>query len=764
MNHPKDATRSRPRQVARPAVLAAAVLVLVAAPACSPVDLEACDVDGDCARLHVCEEGVCRPQSGPCEAEYCGPYAEASVIVAGAQSLPADGRSTTTVTVNVRDEAGNRQAGRLVGIFTDRGGLQGPVEDLGDGNYTQTLIASTVAGVATLWFTVDGEPARATTAITFLAGAPERLVLRGAGVPHPGGGTVLRAGEVQTLEITVLDRFENPVALEGVIEVSTTDTEAEIPERVPLIPAQNGTRPIPYVTLNAAGIHRIEVRLRALAPGEALPLEPTPGGGSGEDQDPPDDENGDEEEEPFEPPFLPLTAVADDILVTGADAQTTLVAEPRHLPGSGVSHLTVTVRDGTGAPIEGAEVEIVTSLGEVSEIVDAGGGAYTATLVSGEDGPAQLSLVVDHLTFSARDTVCFGECGGGLGGTWLPIAIDNVGLPTVSDFPLPVALSNDDIDYARTAEGGADLRFYDADAVTPLAHEIERWQPGRTSLVWVSVPELVGDSDTGHIWLHYGWRDADEEDADPISVEDPAAVWGPHYRAVWHLSEDLDETAGRVHDSSGRGHDGDAEGTVTSAPGALSAAVSFDGETGWIDMGMPGDLRLSGTGVTLEAWVRPHPDRGGQDDAVVVKGDATNTERYMLGVLNDGTLDCRFYVEREIIVEEEPQIERTQYRVRGGDVPGGQWTHLACTYDGSTGRAYVDGVQVASQAFTGTLVDAGGDDVRLGRRHDGRFFHGAADEVRIASRAHPATWLAAQVRAMRGEMARVGELPASESD
>ena len=63
------------------------------------------------------------------------------------------------------------------------------------------------------------------------------------------------------------------------------------------------------------------------------------------------------------------------------------------------------------------------------------------------------------------------------------------------------------------------------------------------------------------------------------------------------------------------------------------------------------------------------------------------------------------------------------------------WTHLAATYDGATMRLYVNGVQVASRAQTGTIATStnplqiGGDSLY------GQYFAGMIDEVRVYNRA-----------------------------
>jgi len=65
----------------------------------------------------------------------------------------------------------------------------------------------------------------------------------------------------------------------------------------------------------------------------------------------------------------------------------------------------------------------------------------------------------------------------------------------------------------------------------------------------------------------------------------------------------------------------------------------------------------------------------------------------------------------------------------------GVWTHVAYTYDGSTVRGYLDGVERLSGA-DGASLEPRGNSLRLGV--DGayqQFFNGALDDLRIYSRA-----------------------------
>ena len=67
-------------------------------------------------------------------------------------------------------------------------------------------------------------------------------------------------------------------------------------------------------------------------------------------------------------------------------------------------------------------------------------------------------------------------------------------------------------------------------------------------------------------------------------------------------------------------------------------------------------------------------------------------------------------------------------------LPVNTWTHLAVTYDGSTLRFYVNGVQTGILAQTGTMATStnplqiGGDSLF------GQYFAGIIDEVRIYNR------------------------------
>ena len=101
------------------------------------------------------------------------------------------------------------------------------------------------------------------------------------------------------------------------------------------------------------------------------------------------------------------------------------------------------------------------------------------------------------------------------------------GSTTLTNFPALIRLSAalNGFDYTKCADG-ADLRFSDADG-NLIPHEIDTWNAGGESLVWVQVPELTS---TTIIKAHYGYKGAGQPPA--VTATD---VWTNGYVAVWHM-------------------------------------------------------------------------------------------------------------------------------------------------------------------------------------------------------------------------------------
>jgi len=125
--------------------------------------------------------------------------------------------------------------------------------------------------------------------------------------------------------------------------------------------------------------------------------------------------------------------------------------------------------------------------------------------------------------------------------------------------------------------------------------------------------------------------------------------------------------------------------SITFATGQVGMAVAVTG-TSRIDIAETPALDIAH--MTVEAWinVQPLPASGRS-------GVMDNNGQWGLFVLTGGDLRCT------------PATGITASSV----IQAGQWTHVACTYDGTTELLYVDGTVVGTVTSAGTLPTAGVD-------------------------------------------------------
>lgn len=197
----------------------------------------------------------------------------------------------------------------------------------------------------------------------------------------------------------------------------------------------------------------------------------------------------------------------------------------------------------------------------------------------------------------------------------------------------------------------------------------------------------------------------------PISV---AAQTGPV--AAYNFNE---ATGTTVNDASGNGNSGTISG-ATRAAGKFGNALSFNGTSDWVTIPHAAVLNLT-TALTLEAWVKPSALA---DWRAVLLKESSSGLSYAL-YASDTASHPSGYIRRSGDVG-----------ASGSSAPAlNTWTHLATTYDGATLRLFVNGVQAASRAVTGSIVTSasplriGGDSVW------GEYFSGLIDEVRVYNRA-----------------------------
>ncbi len=293
------------------------------------------------------------------------------------------------------------------------------------------------------------------------------------------------------------------------------------------------------------------------------------------------------------------------------------------------------------------------------------------------------------------------------------------------DFPVLVVLDPTNFDYIKAQPDGADLRFTDPDG-TVLPHEIEVWNEGGESFVWVRVPQIEANSDSDFVWMIYGNPDA-------LDRQDPATLWS-EYEAVYHLTNLSDSTT-RLADAIDNG---------TDAASALAGARLFDSDD-YLDLGNDVALLQSVPEWTISAWIR-NTEISTTQSVVSVSifngGSATATSRASLqiqsGELRGGARSN----------ETEPQ--QVADSVAGG-LMNDRWHCIAATthYPTDTISVFIDGVR-----NTRATVDCAEDATMpeppavsaIGAQDNGmgQHFRGVIDEVRISPVARSEAWLAAE--------------------
>jgi hypothetical protein len=193
----------------------------------------------------------------------------------------------------------------------------------------------------------------------------------------------------------------------------------------------------------------------------------------------------------------------------------------------------------------------------------------------------------------------------------------------------------------------------------------------------------------------------------------------------------FDEAAGAsVGDSSGKGNLGTISGATRTTAGKNGAALTFDGVNDMVTVPDAGTLDLT-SAMTLEAWVRPTA----QSDyrTAIIKETSGN----LVYALYSSSAFGGSGVQRPSAWLGAQGLGATTA------LPVNAWTHIATTYDRVNWRLYVNGVQVATRAYTTAIATSTGA-LRIGGNSIwGEWFAGQIDDVRVYARALSAAEVAA---------------------
>ena len=186
---------------------------------------------------------------------------------------------------------------------------------------------------------------------------------------------------------------------------------------------------------------------------------------------------------------------------------------------------------------------------------------------------------------------------------------------------------------------------------------------------------------------------------------------------VLHLPFDQ-AVAGKAPDSSGNGFNGTFKNmTATNwVTGQITNALVFDGTNDYVEVADNPLLRLVDQ-QTLCAWIRP---------------DNTNNFRQIIGKGAYSYNVAVSFSKIRYVLSDGATTTKTVDSV--STVPTGTWTHVACTYDGSSAKIYLNG-QLDKQTACSLVPTQSTAVVQIGAGGGSSYyFDGLMDDVRIYQR------------------------------
>jgi len=304
------------------------------------------------------------------------------------------------------------------------------------------------------------------------------------------------------------------------------------------------------------------------------------------------------------------------------------------------------------------------------------------------------------------------------------------GRGTLTDFPALVKLSTDIAGFTYDgflSPDGYDLRFWTDSALTgtEVRYEIEDWNPGGTSYVWVQVPALTHNSS---IWA--SWGDPAYNSQAPYTTN--GDVWSADFKAVFHLNETVtdNQTTGVYDDSSPNDNSG-AQYRTSVGTGVSAQCANFDGVGDFIRVANESDYDFTDI-ITASAWIR------------VDGGWNSNWQMFVTKGVDAAGWDMRRYNNTETI-----SLCLQNENEHGGDtaMANGSWHHLVATYRQSPldARVYIDGQLYHVDPSPPATIGQNNDPLQISGRTGGTTawlnHRGLIDEVRVSRAVRSADWI-----------------------
>ena len=185
---------------------------------------------------------------------------------------------------------------------------------------------------------------------------------------------------------------------------------------------------------------------------------------------------------------------------------------------------------------------------------------------------------------------------------------------------------------------------------------------------------------------------------------------------------------GDATDASGNGLDGTVMGDPAWIDGALDGAIECDGEGDYVDVAHADALDITGA-ISLSLWIRPDaedPEGQGLETAPMSKALSGASPSWSWQV-RYGWGSAQPYM--AFTFNTSPRA----WAYVGRNLDQGEWSHIACSADGETLTAYLNGMATESTAMG--AITSSPTPVLIGSDGWGSDWIGGIDEVAIYNRA-----------------------------
>ncbi|MEM9326010.1 MAG: DUF2341 domain-containing protein, partial [Bacteroidota bacterium] len=294
-----------------------------------------------------------------------------------------------------------------------------------------------------------------------------------------------------------------------------------------------------------------------------------------------------------------------------------------------------------------------------------------------------------------------------------------------TDFPVLVRIDSDaDLAANVTNSNGFDIVFTEADGVTQVPHQLERFDDATGQLVaWVKT-NLTGGANK-EMYMYYG------NSSVSAATEDVANTWNAGYRGVYHL-------AGNDTDAIGTGSPSSVN--TATATGIIGEAFDFvESSSAYVNTAFTYGSTVT-SNMSVSAWV--NVDNTTSDHTLLgtfdfTSGSPNESEGFLLWMDNGADPGFAFAITSQVS-DELPVTVGTTNAISG---LVGNWHHVVGTWDGTNLRIYVNG----SEVDAGTMSDAykvSTEPMAIGAQGDfGRRMDGLIDEARFLNSTLDANWI-----------------------